>query len=114
MQPSFLVRTLVTVLALGAVAPAFSAAAAARRHAAAPRAAEPAPPKEQIAYENLHGYLGDRITVHTTYHTTRTGTLARFSQAELTLTIETPGGPTELTIPKNTIRDIVPASAASH
>jgi hypothetical protein len=85
-------------------------------HAAPPRhAAAPAPApldtaaKDKIEYENLHGYLGDRITVHTVYHTTRTGTLTHFSKSELTLSIDTPGGAAELTIPKNTILDMLPA-----
>jgi hypothetical protein len=93
-----------------------STGSAAPRHApktpAAP-VAEAAPVKDAIAYENLHGYLGDRITVHTKFGTTRTGTLARFSQTELALTIDTPGGATEMTIPKDTIASMVAAPAAA-
>jgi hypothetical protein len=105
-------RTILAALLPFVFALAVADAIAAPRKAAAPaQPAQEAPAREKIAYENLHGYLGDRITVHTTYKTTRTGVLARFSQSELTLTIDTPGGETELTIPKNTIADIVPAPA---
>ena len=82
-----------------------SAAPAAKPKAVAATASAP----DKIEYENLHGYLGDRITVHTKYGTTRTGTLAKISSSELTLSIDTAGGATELTIPKNTIADMVSA-----
>ena len=108
-----MIRLLATALILALAATSAAGAAPKRAHAAA-AAADAAPAKETIAYENLHGYLGDRITVHTKFGTTRTGVLARFTQTELALTIETPGGDTEMTIPKDTIASMVatPAPAA--
>jgi len=77
-----------------------------------PRAAAPAAAaSEKVAYENLHGYLGDRITVRSKFGTTRTGVLARFTNTELTLTIDTPSGSTELSMPKDTIVEILAAPA---
>ena len=96
---------------LAAASPALAAPKTARP-AAAPPAAAAAPAKETIPYENLHGYLGDRITVHTKFGTTRSGILARFTQTELALTIQTPGGDTEMTIPKDTIASMVAAPAS--
>ena len=100
---------------LGFLALAFALAFAGAASAAAPAAARNGRASARtIAYENLHGYLGDRITVHTKFRTTRTGVLAKFSKSELTLTLETAGGPTELTIPKDTIAEIVAATAAGN
>lgn len=101
---------LLCVLAAGSAAPVAAAPHATRRA----QVAAAVPAADKIPYENLHGYLGDRITVHTTYGTTRTGVLQKFSNSELTLTLETPGGPTELTIPKNTIADMVAVPASPH
>jgi hypothetical protein len=100
-----------TGLLLCTLAAGFAANAAAAPHATRHAQAAAVAAADQIAYENLHGYLGDRITVHTTYGTTRTGVLQKFSNSEITLTLATPGGPAELTIPKNTIADMVAVPA---
>jgi hypothetical protein len=110
-QRSLSIALLLLVLAtvLCSTAPAAAATKAAK--GAKATAVEPVPAKEKIEYENLHGYLGDRITVHTTYGTTRTGVLAKFSNSELTLTMDSGVGASELTIPRNTIADMVSAPA---
>jgi hypothetical protein len=68
-----------------------------------------APAAQAIDYDDLGSHVGERIAVRTTFKSTRVGVLARFSKIELALTIDTASGPTELTIPKDTIVSIVPA-----
>jgi len=93
-------------------------------HAPGAEAAKPAPPKaakaaaaevpagsEKVSYDDLHKYIGDRIIVHTKFQTTRTGVLAKVTKSELTLNIDTPSGPTQMTIPKDTVADTVAVPA---
>jgi hypothetical protein len=90
---------------------AAAASAADKTATHATKAAQPdaAPAAAVIAYEDLGGHVGERIAVRTTFKSTRVGTLAKFTKIELTLSIDTASGPTELTIPKDTIVSIVPA-----
>jgi len=104
---------LIALILAGSLIPDFaSAASAADKTAAhATKAAKPdaAPAAAEIAYDDLGGHVGERIAVRTTYKSTRVGTLAKFTKIELTLSIDTASGPTELTIPKDTVVSIVPA-----
>ena len=68
-----------------------------------------APAAPAIDYDDLGSHVGERIAVRTTFKSTRVGVLARFSKIELALAIDTPSGPTELTIPRDTIVSIVAA-----
>jgi hypothetical protein len=49
--------------------------------------------------------------VHTTLRSVRTGTLEKVSPVELTLSVPTPQGPAELTIPKDTVKRVTLAGA---
>jgi uncharacterized lipoprotein YajG len=62
-----------------------------------------------IAYDDLREHLGERIVVQTRVRTTRVGTLTKFSKMELTLTVDTPTGPSEITIPKDNVVRATPA-----
>ena len=70
---------------------------------AKPKAAPAAPPENAVSYGDLRQHIGESVIVHTTFKTTRSGVLTAFSNTELTLRVETPSGPTEFTIPKNTV-----------
>jgi hypothetical protein len=76
--------------------------------------AEPAKPVgEPIEYAALETRVGETISIDTTFHTTRTGKLLKWTRP--TLTIEIPGAsPLVLTVPKETIKSItiMPAVAA--
>ena len=61
---------------------------------------------ETVAYDDLRLHVGQRIVVHTKFQTTRTGMLMKFSPVELTLSIDTPEGASELTIPKDTVASV--------
>ncbi len=71
--------------------------------------AEPAKPVgEPIEYAALETRVGETISVDTTFHTTRTGKLIKWTQP--TLTVEVANGSSEpmvLTVPKETIRSIM-------
>jgi len=63
-----------------------------------------------IAYDDLREHIGERIAVQTRYRTTRVGTLSKFSKMELTLTIDTSSGPSDITIPKDNVVRVTPAA----
>ena len=96
-------------MALGATAVAAGKTPATK----APNADTAASP---IAYDDLREHIGERIVVQTRFRTTRTGTLSKFSKMELTLTIDTASGPSEITIPKDNVVRATPADkpAAKH
>ena len=78
--------------------------------------AEPAKPVgEPIEYAALETRVGETISVDTTFHTTRTGKLIKWTQPTLTVEVGTGGAsPMVLTVPKETIKSItiMPAAAA--
>jgi hypothetical protein len=96
---------LTACMAVGTMAVAADKAAAAKGGNAdtAPSAAS------SIAYDDLREYLGERIVVQTRFRTTRVGTLSKFSKMELTLTIDTPSGPSDITIPRDNVVRATPA-----
>ena len=98
---------LALVLAAGAAGAASPAAAKAAKTADATKKVDTA----KITYEDLGNHIGERITVHTTLRSSRTGTLTRVSKLELTLGFDTASGSTELTIPKENVAEIVLAPA---
>ena len=106
---------LIALILAGSLIPGFASAASDAGKVAAhtTKAAKPdaAPAAAEIAYDDLGSHVGERIAVRTTFKSTRVGTLAKFTKIELTLSIDTPSGSTELTIPKDTVVSIVPAPA---
>jgi hypothetical protein len=105
-------RTTSASLAAGALAAmlAFGMAAATKSDARAVAKGQ-VEVGETIAYDDLRLHVGQRIVVHTKFKTTRTGMLMKFSQIELTLSIETPDGASEMTIPKDTVASVTLLSA---
>jgi len=94
-------------LALAATCPAASAATPPTGTSASKATATPAAPAESaVSYEDLRQHVGESVIVRTTFKTTRSGVLMAFSNTELTLKVETPSGPTEFSIPKNTVSSV--------
>jgi hypothetical protein len=66
--------------------------------------AEPAKPAGQVVeYAELENRVGETISIETTFRTTRTGKLIKWTQPTLTLDMGTADKPMELTVPKETI-----------
>lgn len=66
--------------------------------------AEPAKPAGQVVeYAALESRVGETISIETTFRTTRTGKLVKWTQPTLTLDMGTADAPMELTVPKETI-----------
>ena len=99
---------LVALVAISAGALATNAlAAGAKSHAAPKTKAEPKPVGEPIEYAALETRVGETVSIDTTFHTTRTGKLIKWTQP--TLTVEVGNGsatPMVLTVPKETIQSI--------
>jgi len=72
------------------------------------KADKPAAP-DAIPYDELKYHLGERVVVETKFKSTRSGTLTKASQFEVILSVPTPQGPAELTMPKETILRVIPA-----
>ena len=91
-----------------------AAAPPASTPAAKAKAAPAAVVENAITYDDLKQHVGQHVIVHTTFKTTRSGVLTKFSNTELALLVDTPGGPTEMTIPKNTVSNVaLPATPAA-
>ncbi len=110
MHRTIILAALILAVALTAVG---STAAAAEKAAPAKAGKADAAPASaaSIAYDDLREHLGERIAVQTRFRTTRVGTLSKFSKMELTLTIDTPTGASDITIPKDNVVRVTPASA---
>ena len=77
--------------------------------------AEPAKPAgEPIEYDALETRVGETISIDTTFHTTRTGKLIKWTRPALTVEIGSGGAnPLVLTVPKETIKSITIMPAAA-
>ncbi|MET0231608.1 MAG: hypothetical protein ABW186_11810 [Rhodanobacteraceae bacterium] len=66
--------------------------------------AEPAKPAGQaVEYAELESRVGQTVSIETTFRTTRTGKLVKWTQPTLTVDMGTAEHPLELTVPKETI-----------
>jgi len=66
--------------------------------------AEPAKPAGQVVeYAALESRVGETVAIETTFRTTRTGKLVKWTQPTLTVDLGTAEKPLELTVPKETI-----------
>ena len=105
MRNMFTVRILAAVLG---AAISLGAVAADKKSVTSPSAKPETSPKgETVEYDDLRLHVGQKVIVHTKFHSTRSGLLMKFSQVELTLSIETPDGTSELTIPKETVDSVL-------
>jgi hypothetical protein len=104
---------ILAALALAIAAPA--SLAATKSHAAPkPKAAEPAKPAGQVVeYAELENRVGQTVVIETTFKTTRTGKLLKYTQPTLTLQIGSSDKPMELSVPKETIRTITVLTPAA-
>jgi hypothetical protein len=80
-------------------------AAAASKDAAA-QAAKSQPVGKLVEYAELEQRVGSEVVVETTLHTVRRGTLIKWSNPALTLQLGPEHGGVELTIPRETIRNV--------
>jgi hypothetical protein len=66
--------------------------------------AEPAKPAGQVVeYAALESRVGETVSIETTFKTTRTGKLVKWTQPALTMDLGSADKPLELTVPKETI-----------
>ena len=75
---------------------------------------EPVAKEQAVEYAALETRVGETLSIDTTFHTTRTGKLIKWTQPALTLQIGTDAAPIVLTVPKETIQSITiitPAAA---
>ena len=97
---------LITTLAFVGATFATNAAMAGSKPAAAAKAAPARPVGEVVEYPALESRVGETLAIETTFKTTRTGRLIKYTQPTLTLEIGTDANPMELTVPKETIKTI--------
>jgi hypothetical protein len=97
-------------LAAGVAVPTAHAAAAKTK----PKTSEPAKPVGQaVEYPELESRVGQTVVIETTFKTTRTGKLVKYTQPVLTLDIGTEAKPMELSVPKETIKTIMVITPAA-
>ena len=80
------------------------APAAAKKAAAAE--APPQPTGQLIDYAELEHRIGSEIIVETTFHTVRRGTLIKYTNPGLTIQLGPENGSVEMSIPRETVRNI--------
>ncbi len=106
---------LAALVALSAGALATDALAAGTKSHTAPKAkTEPAKPAgTPVEYAALETRVGETISIDTTFHTTRTGKLVKWTQPTLTVQVGTDTNPMVLTVPKETIKSITLVTPAA-
>jgi hypothetical protein len=65
--------------------------------------AESKPAGQVVEYAELESRVGETVSIETTFRTTRTGKLVKWTQPTLTVDMGTAEKPMELTVPKETI-----------
>jgi hypothetical protein len=68
-----------------------------------PQAEPPKPAGQVVEYADLENRVGETVSIETTFKTTRTGKLIKWTQPTLTVDMGTADNPMELTVPKETI-----------
>jgi len=107
-----MIASLIASLALAAAVAVPTAHAAAAKTKA--KTSEPAKPAGQaVEYAELESRVGQTLVIETTFKTTRTGKLVKYTQPSLTLDIGTEEKPMELTVPKETIKTIMVIAPAA-
>ena len=80
-------------------------AAGAKARAAASKA-EAKPAGELVEYADLENRVGQTVSIETTYDTTRTGKLIKYTNPALALQLGPEHGSIELTVARDTVRSI--------
>jgi hypothetical protein len=110
----FLLASLVAAFSLaGATLVPAAHAAGAKARVAADKAEAAKPAGEAVEYANLENRIGETVSIETTYDTTRTGKLIKYTQPALTLDIGSEAHSFELSVPKETIKSIRVIGAAA-
>jgi hypothetical protein len=106
--------SLLASLAFGATLALAGGLATDARAAKAPKPkAEPAKPVgEPIEYDALETRVGETVSIDTTFRTTRTGKLIKWTRPALTVEMGTADNPMVLTVPKETIKSITIMTSA--
>jgi lactate dehydrogenase-like 2-hydroxyacid dehydrogenase len=78
------------------------------------KVAETAAGGEAVAYDALEHHVGDVLVIETTLNTVRRGKLVRYTNPTLTIELGPEQGSIELSVPRETIRNVrvLPAAAA--
>ena len=102
-----------TLAAIAALSLCCVDAAFARKHAPAAEKAAPAaeqapaqPTGKLVDYAELEHKIGSEIIVETTLHTVRRGTLLKYTNPAITVQLGPDNGSMELTIPRETVRNV--------
>jgi hypothetical protein len=74
--------------------------------APAPASAPAHPAGKVVDYAELEQHVGDEITVETTLGTLRHGVLVKYTNPALTLQLGPEHGSIELTVPRDTVRNV--------
>jgi hypothetical protein len=98
-----------TALALAAGSPTDAEAAKAPK----PKAEPAKPAGEVVEYASLENRVGQTLAIETTFKTTRTGKLIKYTQPALTLDIGKDDQPLEFTVPRETIKTITVLTPAA-
>ena len=108
-------KSLLASLVLGATLAVVGGFATDADAAKAPKPkAEPAKPAGQVVeYAELENRVGQTVAIDTTFRTTRTGKLVKWTQPTLTVDLGTAEKPLELTVPKETIVKITVLAPAA-
>jgi hypothetical protein len=109
-----MVAGLIVALAFAAFTPAFAAGTKTQTAANKAKTTQPAKPAGQaVEYAELESRVGQTVMIETTFKTTRTGKLVKYTQPVLTLDIGTEAKPMELSVPKETIKSITVITPAA-
>ena len=66
----------------------------------------------KVTYAELEQHVGDQLLIRTIHDTSRRGTLTRFTNVTLTLKLDAALGGIELSVPRETIRELLLVIAA--
>ncbi len=92
------------VLAIALACMAMESPAAGPARPATSKSPVQAPSQREVGYQDLEKHVGERIVVHTTNGTVRSGTLLKYTNVSITVQLGPEAGAIELSMPRNTVR----------
>jgi hypothetical protein len=108
----FLFASLIAAFSLAGMTAPAARAAGSKAHVAAGKTEAAKPAGTVVEYADLEHRIGETVSIETTFDTTRTGKLIKFTQPALTLDIGSDAHSFELSVPKETIKSIRVIGAA--